>query len=174
MKGNPIPFARTFLWLTCEEDGLQKVEQFQGQTLLKAIMLQFQHNHSFICWIDDDFEKGISITEKAEMTLSRLENGDHEIPIIIMDITNSVNPYSKVIDPIIIFPSDSRKHEFDDSFIGYQYVIDAYIKANEEDDQIKFNSLQEAKNEANNLRAIQPENIYRVRNVTIQEDIVTT
>lgn len=165
MIGKTPPFIRTFLWLTRDNDNNQQIGIYHGQTIIKAIMLSFQHDNKFIYWDDGDFDNNASLSEKVETTLSRLENGDHEINITIMDITEPASP-------VIIFPRENRIAGFDDSIVGYQYTIESFIKAVDDEDQTKFDSYIEAKKELENLQSMQPENMYRLKNVTL--DIVTS
>jgi len=157
MKGETRKFNRVFLWILSDSDGLKTIASYEGNTLLRSIKVQFQHNNFFLDWDKRHFEMEQTIDEKAIKVLEELENGLHRITVL--DITNPIRP-------ILIFPKDKRDPAFDDEIIGYKYSIDVYIKATEDEDQVAFKSFTKVKNEVDNLRFLQPENVYKIRNVT--------
>ena len=168
MKGETKKFIRTFLWLSYDNDGPKKVSTFQGQSLINAIMVKFQTDNCFMHWDKTHFGFEQSFKEKAITVLEKIESGGHNEKYVVMDLTDSLRP-------ILLFPKDKRPPGFDDSVIGYEYTVLSFIKTGEEgDDQINFDSFKKAKRELEHHQTLQPENVYRIRNVTKDETILTS
>lgn len=165
MKGETEKFNKTFLWVLSDSDGPKKIETYEGNTLLQSITVKLKRDNFFLDWDKTSFGIEQTPEEKSIKILEELEDGLHKI--LVLAITNPIRP-------ILIFPKDKRDSSFDDKIIGYKYSIDAYIKANEEEDQVTFKSFTEAKSELDSLRVLQPENVYKIRNVTKDEDVITS
>ena len=167
MKGETKRFIKIFLWIIYDDKGPIKVQSFEGQNLIKSIMIQFQHDNKFMHWDDKHFGFEGTPEEKSLTIINKIEDNRHKDKIIVLDISNPVKP-------VLLFPKDKRNSDFDDSAIGYQYTIESFIKAGEDEDQAKFGSFNEVKKELEHLQTLQPENVYRIRNVTKKETIVTS
>jgi len=168
MKIKTQPLIKTFLFMSYDANGPKQISSFQGKNLIQTISLQFQHSKKFMHWNETYFgaEETPSL-EKAIKTIYIIEESRRDEKYIVMDIT----------DPTcvsVIFPKNKQPPDFDDIIIGYKYTIESYIKTVDDEDQAKFNSFNEAESELEHLQTLQPENVYKIRNVTKDEIIITS
>jgi len=157
---------RTFIWFGCNAEGLQDFGRIEGETLLEAIINEYQKYSNCIYWDNywcEDFAL-LPIKEKARKILWMIEQsfveGTSANEISVIDITNQNAP-------IIVFPINQRSKDFDSRVIGIKYYIKAWIPAECENPEI-YDSVESVEGEIESLRLMQPENRYEV--VEVEDD----
>jgi hypothetical protein len=151
---------RTFLITVIEQRTAQIDQSFiiKGETLYKAILSELIANAGcFLWWTPDMLGEDTSPEEKAVTCLTMIETGDCcDYEIAITDITDHNNLY-------LIFPKDKRPEKFDPMIIGKKFYINCWIPVHEDpEDRPSFTSLVDAETELEQLKLMQPENIYRI------------
>ena len=151
---------RTFLILAIDHRS-NLVDNFypiKGETLCKAILGELIANGGiFMYWDADTLEVDTTPEEKAVKCVELLEDGVCcDTTIQVMDITDP----NHVIN---IFPTENREEGFDPLIIGTKFYINCWIPAHDDPkDRAMFTSMREAEAEVEQLRLMQPENIYRI------------
>lgn len=151
---------RVFI-VTVIEARLGQIENqfiFSGSTLYQAILTELIKNAGcFMWWTPELLGENCSHEERAVECLRLLETGDCcDFNTVVSDITN----YN---DIKIIFPVDKRPKDFDPLIIGKKFYINCWIPVySTPEERPSFSSIMEAEQELDQLRMMQPENIYSI------------
>lgn len=129
----------------------------KGETLYQAILNELIANGGcFMWWDSETLGTDTSPEEKAVEVLTALEGVDCcDFAITVCDSTDLQNIY-------IILPKSERPKDFDPLIIGKKFYINCWIPAYDKTDRPSFDSMLEAEAEVEQLRLMQPENIYRI------------
>jgi hypothetical protein len=151
---------RTFLISTIDNrtNLIDDHSTLKGETLYDAILKELIANGgSFMYWESEVLGEDTTPEDKAVQCLTLVEEGlCCDTTIQIADITDLDNIFT-------IFPTEKRPETFDPMIIGKKFFINCWIPAySDPSDRPEFNSLLEAEEEVEQLRLMQPENIYRI------------
>lgn len=151
---------RTFLILAIDNRStlVDNYYPIKGETLCNAILGELIANGgTFMYWDSEVLGEDTKPEEKAIKCVQLLEEGICcDTTIQVIDITDPDHSFN-------IFPTDAREKVFDELIIGTKFYINCWIPAYDNpNDRPMFTSMRDAETEIDQLRLMQPENIYRI------------